>query len=91
VRWFTLWFVLVVASGATFALLGRSLWHKGMALARAFGVAADRLATVSDQMSPARPLRVADVAVFDDPTEHRRRRAAAARAVDRDRKARHRA
>lgn len=73
--------LLIVLIGVT-GLLARSLFHKGMALARELGEAGDRVAAVTEQVEAlAEARRAADEpvppAVFADPARMRVERAAA--------------
>jgi hypothetical protein len=51
VRWVLLWVVLVLAAGAVFALLGRSLWRKAKALTAELTEASDRMSAVAASIS----------------------------------------
>jgi hypothetical protein len=74
--WTLLWVVLVLGALVVFALAGRSLWRKGMALATELGTAADRFAEVSEQLEAFgdRVARHPELAVFADPVDLRRER-----------------
>ncbi len=82
--WFAVWTLLVLAALGVFALLGLSLWRKGVALARELGAAAERLSAVTQRLEEARDAEPAELAVFADPALLRVER-------DRARKARARA
>jgi hypothetical protein len=79
--WTLLWAVLVLGSLWVFFVLGRSLWRKASDLLAELGTASERLAEVSAQLDALgdRPPVREEPAVFADPAELRRERAAHAR------------
>jgi C4-dicarboxylate-specific signal transduction histidine kinase len=73
--WTLVWIVLVLGALGVLFLLGRSLWRKGMALARELADAAERMAAVTDQLTTvAPPATREEPAVFAHPAELRRQR-----------------
>jgi hypothetical protein len=79
--WTLLWVVLVLGSLWVLFLLGRSLWRKAAALLSELETASERLAAVSAQLDALgeRAPQPEEPAVFADPAELRRARAAQAR------------
>lgn len=49
--WVLVWAVLSLGAVAVLFVLGRRLWRQGKALAAEMGVAADRLAQVTDRLA----------------------------------------
>jgi len=72
--WVLLWGVLVLGTLATFALLGRSLWRKGMALGEEMAVASERFAALDEQLGELKTDQLAELAVFATPLELRQDR-----------------
>lgn len=96
--WVLIWIILVLAAVAIFAVLGRSLWRKGLALADEMASSADKLSEASARLEEARAQAPQPLAVFEDPVRLRiererdlkarrraRQRAAARRAAARER------
>jgi hypothetical protein len=72
VVWFLLWTVLVLGAGALFALLGRSLWKKGLALYRELESAMGRLGAALEPPLERDSTEPAELGIFADVTEVRR-------------------
>ena len=83
--WFLLWTVLVLGAGVLFALIGRSLWRKGVALFWEVGSAAERLGAALEQVDDRGPAEPAVLGVFADVEEVRRELAAGRAARSRGR------
>jgi hypothetical protein len=79
--WTFLWASLVAASAWLAFLLGRSLWRRTVALARELNTAAERFAALSEELATLaeRQPQPPELAVFADPGELRRDRAASGR------------
>ena len=78
--WTLVWFLLVTGALGVLFLVARSLFRKGMALARELGSASERLAVVTEELQTlggGRP--VEELAVFADPAALRAERFAARR------------
>jgi hypothetical protein len=86
--WVFLWAALTAGAAWTMFLLGRSLWRKSMALLGELGTASERFAVLSEEVNAlGESSRLApELAVFEDPADLRRQRAAGNR-----HRARHRA
>ncbi|MGZ4589647.1 MAG: hypothetical protein ACXV4A_01435 [Actinomycetes bacterium] len=50
-RWFLLWFVLILAACLVIGLIGRNLWRKTKALTAEVTAASDRLSAVSASLA----------------------------------------
>lgn len=86
-----IWIVLVLAAVAVFAILGRSLWRKGLALADQMSSSADELAQASARLEEVRAQAQQQLAVFEDPVRLRQERELKARRRARQRAAARRA
>ncbi len=84
--WFLLWTVLVLGTGALFFLIGRSLWRKGLALARELGAAGDRIDAVLNRLDDRPTPEPARLGVFADIEEVRRELASGRQTRSRTRK-----
>lgn len=74
--WTLIWVMLVLGALVVLFLVGRSLWRKGLALARELGEATERLSAISDELetlSGGSP-QAAEPAVFADPAQLRQQR-----------------
>ena len=76
--WVLVWLALLIAAGAVFAAIGRSLWRKASALLVELSTAAERLGAVSEGLQKISEA-TADPAVFSDPSKLRQERILAAR------------
>jgi len=85
--WTVLWVLLVLGALGVLFLVGRSLFRKGVALARELGTASERLAAVSEELQALQRDEepVADLAVFADPATLRAERITAQRHGSRSR------
>ena len=71
--WVLIWVALVAAAVAVVALIGLSLWRKGIALVRELSDAAERFALISAELERLAPPAPAP-AVFDDASRLRAER-----------------
>lgn len=80
-EWVFLWATLVAVTAWTMFLLGRSLWRRAMALLTELDTASERFSALSDELGALQtaPSRGPELAVFADPAELRRERAAGGR------------
>jgi hypothetical protein len=84
--WTLIWIALVAGALGVLFLVARSLFRKGMALARELSQAAERLSAVADEVKALNQTPLAEeLAVFADPTRLRQERILAGRALVRGR------
>jgi len=83
--WTLVWVALVLGALGVLFLLGRSLFRKGVALARELGDASERLSAVSEGLAALQraPEQPEDPAIFADPARLRAERFVARRGVSR--------
>jgi hypothetical protein len=79
--WTILWIALVTGAAGVLFVVVRSLWRKGMALARELGEAGERLSAIAGELPDRAEAGPApeELAVFRDPAQLRAERIAAGR------------
>jgi hypothetical protein len=80
--WVLLWIGLLAGAAGVFALIGRSLWRKAVALVRELGTAADRLGAVSAGLQQLAATQTDEPAVFTSASQLRQDRILAGRRDD---------